>query len=147
MLALAGLALAAVTAWVLLSIGEDDGKGGEERLALGRQLYDEHCAACHGADLEGEANWRQRRPDGTLPAPPHDATGHTWHHPDRQLFAITKFGSAALVGPDYRSTMLSFGDVLSDAEIWAVLDFIRSRWPDDIRRRQAEITARAGGRE
>lgn len=145
--ALAGLVLVAGAVWMFLPTGGDDGRGDGERLALGAQLYDAHCAACHGADLEGEANWRQRRPDGTLPAPPHDASGHTWHHPDQQLFAITKFGTAALVGPDYQSAMLGFGDVLSDAEIWAVLDFIRAQWPDDIRRRQAEITARAGGRE
>jgi mono/diheme cytochrome c family protein len=115
------------------------------RLALGAHLYAEHCAACHGADLEGEPNWRQRGPDGSLPAPPHDETGHTWHHPDPQLVAMTKLGAAALVGPDYKSTMIGFGDVLSDQEIRAILDYIKSRWPEDIRRRQAEITRRAAG--
>lgn len=114
------------------------------RLAAGRALYAEHCAACHGAELEGEPNWRQRKPDGLLPAPPHDETGHTWHHPDRQLFEITKFGTVALVGPDYQSAMGPFGEVLSDDEIRAVLAYIKSRWPDAIRTRQAEINDRAG---
>ncbi len=114
------------------------------QLALGRTLYGENCAACHGAELEGQANWRQRDPDGLLPAPPHDETGHTWHPPDRQLFEITKRGTAALIGPDYQTTMGPFGEVLSDDEIWAVLAYIRSRWPDNIRARQAEATARAG---
>ncbi len=113
------------------------------RLAEGLALYGEHCAACHGAELEGEPNWRQRKPDGLLPAPPHDATGHTWHHPDRQLFEITKLGTAALVGADYRTAMGPFGEVLSDDQIRAVLAYIRSRWPDEIRARQAEISARA----
>lgn len=115
----------------------------ETRLALGQRLYAQHCASCHGADLEGEPKWRRRGPDGLLPAPPHDETGHTWHHPDQQLFAITKFGTAALVGRNYRSNMMSFGDVLDDSEIRAVLDYIKSTWPEHIRRRQAEITARA----
>ncbi len=114
------------------------------QLALGRTLYDEACAACHGAELEGQPNWRQRDSDGLLPAPPHDETGHTWHHPDRQLFEITKWGTAALVGADYQTAMGPFGEVLSDDEIWAVLAYIKSRWPENIRARQAEATARAG---
>ncbi len=114
------------------------------QLALGRRLYGETCAACHGAELEGEPNWRQRKPDGLLPAPPHDETGHTWHHPDRQLFEITKWGTAALVGSDYQTAMGPFGELLSDAEIRAVLAYIKSRWPENIRARQAEITTRAG---
>ena len=114
-----------------------------ERLALGQQVYGEFCAACHGAELEGQPNWRQRGADGLLPGPPHDASGHTWHHPDEQLFFITKNGTAALAGADYKTSMIGFGEVLDDEEIGAVLDFIKSRWPPDIRRRQAEITARA----
>ena len=38
-----------------------------------------------------------------------------------------------------------FAEVLSDDEIWAVLAYIKSRWPENIRARQAEATARAGG--
>jgi mono/diheme cytochrome c family protein len=114
------------------------------RLALGGALYGAHCAACHGAELEGEPNWRRRKPDGLLPAPPHDETGHTWHHSDGQLFEITKRGTAALVGSDYQTAMGPFGAVLSDDEIRAVLDYIKSRWPENIRARQAGITERAG---
>ena len=139
--ALAGLAAMGAGAVFLWPAGPQGPASGD--LAQGARLYDEHCAACHGADLEGEPNWRQRRADGTLPAPPHDASGHTWHHPDQQLFDITKFGTAALVGGDYKSNMLGFGEVLSDDEIWAVLAYIRSRWPEEIQRRQREITSRA----
>ncbi len=114
------------------------------RLALGGALYGAHCAACHGAELEGEPNWRQRKPDGLLPAPPHDETGHTWHHSDQQLFEITKHGTAALVGSDYQTAMGPFAEVLSNDEIRAVLAYIKSRWPENIRSRQAEISARAG---
>ena len=112
-------------------------------LAAGEALYAGHCAVCHGADLEGAPDWQVRDAAGYLPAPPHDATGHTWHHPDTQLFMITKYGTEALVGGDYRSKMIGFGDMLSDAEILAVLAFIKSTWPERIIRRHDEINAAA----
>ena len=56
---------------------------------LGKAIYAENCASCHGVVLEGQANWRQRDAEGYLPAPPHDETGHTWHHPDPYLFLMS----------------------------------------------------------
>jgi mono/diheme cytochrome c family protein len=111
-----------------------------ELLALGERLYGEHCASCHGVELEGQPDWQRPLPDGGLPAPPHDVDGHTWHHPDRLLFGITKFGGQALAPPEFKSNMPAFARTLSDREIWAVLAFIKSRWPEEIRARQAEIT-------
>src|SRR3546814_13897890 len=43
----------------------------------GRAIYANQCAACHGESLQGQPNWRDRMPNGKLPAPPHDKTGHT----------------------------------------------------------------------
>ena len=77
-----------------------------------------------------------RNADGTLPAPPHDVTGHTWHHGDQLLFELTKWGPQAVIGSDYKSAMPGFSDTLSDDEIWATLAFIKSRWPDEIRAAQ-----------
>lgn len=139
------LAAAAAGAWYGLR-DETSSPADPEHLAMGRQIYDAHCASCHGANLEGEPGWEQRRADGTLPAPPQDASGHTWHHPDQQLFAIVKLGIAPFAGPDYKTNMQGFGEVLSDDEIWAVLDYIKSRWPEPIRAQQAEITKRAANR-
>lgn len=87
----------------------------------GRAIYEAQCAACHGAQLEGQSDWQMPLPSGRLPAPPHDATGHTWHHPDDILFRIVKEGTAAIVGGGYESNMPGFADVLSDAEVRAVL--------------------------
>jgi len=132
--------------WVLLGGGEDAAAMDPDdprQVAMGRPLYAEYCAECHGADLEGEPNWRQRRADGTLPAPPHDASGHTWHHADDLLFRYTKLGGAALLPEGIASGMPGFGDALSDAEINAVLAFIKSSWPEDIRARQREIDERS----
>jgi mono/diheme cytochrome c family protein len=99
---------------------------------LGRDVYAENCASCHGADLKGEPNWRDRDEEGYLPAPPHDETGHTWHHPDKQLFLITKYGTEAMVGNGYRSRMAGYEEILTDVEILAVLAFIKSTWPKRI---------------
>jgi len=83
-------------------------------LRVGARIYAQQCAACHGARSEGQPSWRVRGPDGLLPAPPHDASGHTWHHPDEQLFAITKHGLAQLINqPDYRTAMPIYDGVLS----------------------------------
>lgn len=104
-----------------------------ELVRLGRDVYDAQCASCHGAALEGEPDWRTRNPDGTLPAPPHDETGHTWHHPDQQLFDITKYGVEKFAPEGYTSNMPAFQDVLSDREIIAVLAYIKSTWPPEVR--------------
>jgi len=114
--------------------------------ALGAKIYAENCAACHGANLEGEANWRQRKPNGRLPAPPHNARGHTWHHDDATLFGITKLGTAKFTGLPIESDMPAFEDVLSDGEIRAVLAFIKSQWPARIRQQQDAINRRATSR-
>ena len=129
---------AAALGWLTLG-GRDDAA----QIALGRALYGEHCAACHGAELEGQPNWQEPLPSGRLPAPPHDATGHTWHHSDEELFGIVKGGMSAVV-PDYENDMPAFGDVLSDEEIRAVLAFIKSTWPRQEREYQeARSRARA----
>lgn len=114
-------------------------------VALGQEVYAAYCAACHGAELEGQPNWRARRPDGLLPAPPHDASGHTWHHPGDHLIRLTKYGPQVFAGPGYRSEMPAFDGILSDAEIVAVLSFIKSTWPPEIRRRHDDLEARAAG--
>lgn len=107
-----------------------------ERLAVGQALYADHCASCHGALLEGQPSWKEHLPNGQLPAPPHNETGHTWHHPDDYLFETTKLGGQATAPAGFLSAMPGFEGTLSDDEIWMVLDFIKSRWPAEIRERQ-----------
>jgi mono/diheme cytochrome c family protein len=107
-------------------------------VALGKTVFAERCASCHGAKLEGQRDWKSPLPSGRMPAPPHDASGHTWHHPDGVPFRITREGPAAVVGGGYQSDMPGFGNVLTDEEIRAVLAFIKSTWPErnaPIRRR------------
>ena len=122
---------------------------GERRadLALGEKLYAQHCAACHGARLEGQANWRARLPNGRMPAPPHDDSGHTWHHPDELLFGITKHGLAPpYAPPGYESDMPAFAGKLTDEEIRAALAYIGSHWSPEVRKVRAEMIANTRNR-
>jgi mono/diheme cytochrome c family protein len=146
------------SAWLLATIfvlagceqapaGFDDSRadpGDTARVALGQRVYAQHCASCHGAKLEGQPEWRSRLPNGRLPAPPHDETGHTWHHADALLFAITKQGLVPPYAPaGYESDMPAFGQTLSDEEIWAVLAYIKSHWTSrEVREARAQMGAR-----
>ncbi|AGI69204.1 putative cytochrome c-like protein [Octadecabacter antarcticus 307] len=111
-----------------------------QTVALGQDVYATNCASCHGADLEGAPNWRSPDADGRMPAPPHDANGHTWHHDGDTLFRLTKYGVAAYIGdPDYASNMPIYDGLLLDAEIIAVISYIKSTWPQEIRDRHDEM--------
>lgn len=118
------------------------------QVARGKPVYDRLCASCHGARLEGQPNWQEKLSTGRMPAPPHDASGHTWHHPDAVLFGITKDGlvPGKYAPPGYQSDMPGFGGDLSDEEIWAVLAYIKSSWPPHIRKAQDEMTREQGRR-
>jgi len=119
-----------------------------KQVLRGKAVYGEHCAACHGANLEGQPDWRRKLPTGRMPAPPHDASGHTWHHPDGVLFGIVKDGlvPGKYAPPGYESDMPAFGGRLSDEEIWAVLAYVKSTWPEKIRQAQVELTGDAARR-
>ena len=120
--------------------GEAGGESHTADLARGEAIYAEACAACHGAELEGQPDWRSPGPDGRLPAPPHDATGHTWHHSDRVLLDITLRGTAAVVGGGYKSNMPGFADIYSEGELRDVLAWIKAQWPERERAHQVRVS-------
>ncbi|MBC8505563.1 MAG: c-type cytochrome [Chloroflexi bacterium] len=107
------------------------------QIELGSHVYAQNCASCHGAILEGQPNWKQTRSDGKLPAPPQDSSGHTWHHADDVLISIIANGG----DPSY-SNMPAFREILTEAEIIAVLDFIKSSWGQDEREYQWWLSMR-----
>jgi mono/diheme cytochrome c family protein len=113
-------------------------------IIAGQRLYADNCASCHGVNLEGQPNWRTPNADGVLPAPPHDKTGHTWHHNDEVLFEYTKLGGAAALEAmgvsGFNSGMPGFDETLTDDEIWDILAYIRSTWSERERDVQASRT-------
>ncbi len=129
---------------ILSQLPEEDA----DTVSAGQIVYSNHCAACHGQKLEGQANWKTPNAAGLLPAPPHDNSGHTWHHADDQLFEMVKYGAAvAMNDPNYKSMMPAFKDVLSDKDIIAVLVFIRSTWSPELKKWQTGANDAQTGRE
>lgn len=140
------LAAAAVVGY--LALGGNEARradpGNTAQVALGAELYAAHCAECHGAGLEGEENWQTPLADGGLRAPPHDESGHTWHHADAHLFAYSKNGGKDMAPSQFKSNMPGFAGILSDGDIWAVLAYIKSRWPRHILLRQDRLNSQGG---
>jgi len=141
--ALVAVALLGLGFWLILGPSTNRVSAGDA--GRGRDLYDANCATCHGAKLQGQPDWRTSGADGVLPAPPHDVTGHTWHHGDRVLFDYTKLGGAATLERSgvtgFASGMPAFGDQLSDTQIIDILAYIKSTWTDRERAVQQERTA------
>ena len=108
-----------------------------DQIAQGQTLYLRACANCHGGNLEGKPDWKTPLADGSLPPPPHDSTGHTWHHPDELLVDIVTNGG----DPKYDSQMPAFKDQLTRDEIVAILDFIKSKWGTEEREYQWWMTS------
>lgn len=95
----------------------------EAKAEIGAELYLAYCAACHMPDLSGEPDWRIAREDGSFPAPPHDSSGHTWHHAESDLIDII------LEGVDYEaSRMPAFADRLDEQDVLAILEYLKTNW-------------------
>jgi mono/diheme cytochrome c family protein len=107
----------------------------------GKALYAQHCASCHGADLQGAPDWKTRLADGSLPPPSHDSSGHTWHHEDSLLLNIIADGG----DPQHNSKMPAFQATLTEAQMVAILEFIKSTWGREEREFQWWMTATRDG--
>jgi mono/diheme cytochrome c family protein len=135
-----------ILATLILFAGQIGSGAMADDLDTGRMLY-AHCATCHGVELEGAPDWHRSGHDSLFPAPPHDDTGHTWHHGDGMLFDYVQRGGQAVLDDlrvSFTSGMPGFGDILSAEEIEAILAFIRSTWPKRIQEIQAARTAAEG---
>ncbi|MEN8235132.1 MAG: cytochrome c [Actinomycetota bacterium] len=112
------------------------------RVKEGEALYGQYCSSCHGADLSGDPEWKTPNADGSYRPPPHDASGHTWHHSDGLLLTITRDGS------DFpQSRMPPFGDTLTDDEIASIFEFIKASWGPQERDIQWRVTWTEENRE
>ncbi|MEL7113653.1 MAG: c-type cytochrome, partial [Pseudomonadota bacterium] len=62
---------------------------------------------------------------------------------DQVLFNYTSLGGREVMaaqGMEFDSGMPGFGDQLSDQEIWNILGYIKSTWPEQIQDMQAART-------
>ena len=110
------------------------------QIQIGKQIYQTNCATCHGVNAEGAPNWATPGPDGLYPAPPHDNSGHTWHHSDRVLYETIANGMGDPLRPGSPLRMPAWGGKLNDTEIHVVITYFKSRWSDENRRWQMEQT-------
>jgi mono/diheme cytochrome c family protein len=113
-----------------------------QQVARGEALYQGNCLQCHGVRGEGNPNWRQQNSDDTYPPPPHDSTGHTWHHADGLLYRIVRDGGTIYETPGFKSAMPAFGDRLNEDEIRAVIAYLKNLWEPEHRASQADVSLR-----
>ena len=129
------VAAAVLAAATLTGCAPDTATGTSSIIERGSELYQANCASCHGVDLAGSPDWKAPYEDGSYPPPPHDSSGHTWHHPDQVLTRIIRDGS------DFpQSRMPAFGDQLDDEDIEAILEFIKTSWGPQEKAYQAQLT-------
>jgi S-disulfanyl-L-cysteine oxidoreductase SoxD len=110
-------------------------------LIQGKKIYRTHCAVCHGINLEGQKGWDKNDTKANILAPPHDETGHSWHHSDQILFSLTKYGGSGKTGQ--LSAMPGYEQILTDDEIISVLSFIKSTWSAEIRQHHDQVNKQA----
>ncbi len=100
-------------------------KQDSSKVVLGRKLFAQNCASCHGTRAEGGPLWSKTGPLPKDPSPPLNGTGHTWYHPVAVLKRIIMHGSAQL-----GSGMPAWGDKLSDKDMEAIITWFQSLWSD-----------------
>ena len=104
----------------------------EQIIYEGKVIYLANCATCHGVNLQGNPNWRSGTDkDGQRLPPPLNGTGHTWHHSPKVLHEIVKYG-LKIYDENYEGKMVG-NENLTDEEIYSILEYIKSVWPEEIR--------------
>lgn len=99
-------------------------------LMEGEGIYKAECAACHGKDMEGQANWQTPGPDGRLPAPPLAGDAPATRRSVEELVAITRLGMVPPYAPEgHVSNHPAFAGRLTERQFQNVVLYIQSRWP------------------
>jgi len=107
-------------------------------VAQGKETYAQHCAACHGAQLEGAPDWQTPLEDGSHRPLPLNSAAHAWQHSDSALLrTITEGRNAGKL-----SSMPAFGETLSQQEIRSLVEFLKSSWGETERVQQQLLNDR-----
>ena len=113
----------------------------------GQEVFSSICSACHGLRGQGQPDWHVPKEDGTLPAPPLNGDGHTWHHGDGLLYRIVRDGGKLqedpVLLPNFKSAMPAFGAQLTHEEIVGVITYIKDWWGDKTSRGLSIVEAQA----
>jgi mono/diheme cytochrome c family protein len=87
-------------------------------VALGADIFQANCAACHGAEGQGHV----------LPsAPALNGSEHSWHHSDEQITQLLRDGG---------SQMPAVAAQWSDEEVEAVITYFKQWWSEQQKRAQ-----------
>tara|TARA_B110000858_G_scaffold197470_2_gene259232 strand:- start:51256 stop:51759 length:504 start_codon:yes stop_codon:yes gene_type:complete len=98
-----------------------------EQVVLGREVFTQNCAVCHGAQAQGiVGDWREKLDDGSFPPPPLNGSAHAWHHPQEVLMRVIDYGGEAMGGK-----MPAFIDVLERDEKLAAIAYFQSFWSEE----------------
>ena len=97
-------------------------------LDTGEKLFQTNCAVCHGVKAQGNGkDWNKPDSDGKFPPPALNGTAHAWHHPVGALMQTIRNGTIPIGG-----TMPAWKNTLSDEEIFSIIVWFSSLWPDEI---------------
>src|SRR5213593_4806305 len=121
---LGSILLAVLTSIIIMAQGKGNPEAAKiknpveatpESIAAGKQVYQRHCAVCHGTNGQGGSG-----SDISPPAP--DLTDEEWNHgsSDGEIFDVIKNG----VLPELN--MGPWADRIKDPDIWNVVNFLRS---------------------
>ncbi len=135
---LMGAMLTAASHVAIVRAADEASSLDSESVKSGRAIYGQYCASCHGANAQGAPDWQERDERGELPAPPHNAEGHTWRHSDAMLSEMVSKGRRDPFNKTKRLTMPAFGDVLSAEQIRAVITYLKTLWTPEQRGFQVE---------
>ncbi len=112
------------------------------QVRAGGILYQQYCAACHGAQGEGAPNWQEPDEQGDMPPPPHGPDGHTWKHADGMLYRLIRQGWRDPFNKTQRLTMPAFGGTLTPGDVRAVVTYLKTLWTPEQQRAQQTESAR-----
>jgi len=99
---------------------------GKTSIALGKRLFLQNCTGCHGDDGKAELAVIAEATDLTQPKGYKDGTT------EGELFRNIRDGAGSQMPP--------FKDTLNEQEIWNLVNFVRSLWPDAMRPAVQEVT-------